>query len=405
MSKFKVSTGFSDNEDPYDAGLSVSEQLNDLENPELVYIFSSEALANEELLRGINENLDECLIVGSSTGGEIHSTQIGTGGVVAMAIQGDDLELGVGVGRDISEDNYKAGMSAAGKALDDLGQDEHVTRKLERDGIEWHDKKPVSFSVLSTTLTGNGSEVMRGVQDVLGAGADLAGGMAGDDWKLNETYVYFNDELLTDAIVVVGMETDAEISHGVRHGLERSDEVYKVTSSEDNIVKELGGEPAADVYEDLYGPKGRTANFIMTKPLGIETGEAEPRLRDPLDVQDDGSIVYAAEVQEGSRVYVMESPADKMIDAAKEAALEARAEAGNPSEDRIKGAIMYDCVCRWNCFKNEETRRKEIEAVKGVVGEETPIVGWYTYGEIALPRALGGVHNQTQVIQLFVDEE
>jgi hypothetical protein len=246
---------------------------------------------------------------------------------------------------------------------------------------------------------------MRGVQAVVGEGAHVTGGIAGDDWKLNETYIYRGGEVIEDAVVVAALETEGQISHGVKHGLETTEYNYEVTSSEANVVHELDGEPAADVYEDVFGPKGRTANYIMTKPLGIEMGESEPRARDPLDVDDeDGSITFAAEIEEGSLVYILQSPPEDVIDAAREAAEKAIEKAGNPDKENIKGVIMHDCVCRWNCLKDDDTRREEVEAVKEVVGQDTEVVGWYTYGEVALPRAKAGVHNQTMVLHLFTEE-
>ncbi|PSH01057.1 MAG: hypothetical protein BRC30_00320 [Nanohaloarchaea archaeon SW_7_46_7] len=396
---------FSDADEPEKIGEELRNELGEqVSSPEIIFVFTSSEYAEKSLLSKLDKAYEEARIVGSSTGGELYAGGIGTGNSVAIALEGD-LEVGVGVGKGISDDERKAGMTAAGKALTDLDEDYYITNELHKRGIEWDEKNPVSFTVFSTALTGNGSEVMRGVQEVLGRGAQVTGGIAGDDWKLDQTYVYRDGEVITDGLVVTAIDSVYQTSHGVKHGLEKTEHRYRVTESENNIVEELDERPAADVYEDVFGAKGRTANFIMTKPLGIETAEEEPRARDPLDVQDDGSIVFAAEIQEGSLVYMLESPEEQVIEAARTAAEKAIESAGNPDKEDIKGVIMHDCVCRWNCLKNDETREKEVEAVKDVVGKDTSIVGWYTYGEIALPRALAGVHNQTMVLQLFTERE
>jgi hypothetical protein len=400
-----TASAFSEKEESGKIGEELRDDLGqEISNPEIIFVFTSSEYADEKLLSKLDEAYQEARIVGSSTGGELYNGGIGTGNSVAIALEGE-IDVGVGVGTGISEDEREAGMTAAGKALTDLNEEYYVTNELHKSGIEWEEKNPVSFSVFSTALTGNGSEVMRGVQEVLGRGAQVTGGMAGDDWKLDKTFVYKDGEVITDGIVIAAIDSVYQTSHGVKHGLEKTDHQYRVTDSDANVIKELDGEPAADVYEDIFGPKGRTANFIMTKPLGIETAEEEPRARDPLDVQDDGSIMFAAEIREGSLVYMLESPEEQVIQAAKTAAERAIENADNPDKEDIEGVIMYDCVCRWNCLKNDETREKEVEAVKEVVGEDTDIVGWYTYGEIALPRALGGVHNQTMVLQLFTEVE
>lgn len=398
-------SAFSGKDDSEEAGKALKSQIEEeMESPELIYVFTSSELADESLLEGLSQGFPGAEIIGASTGGEIYSEDIGTGNAVAFAL-GGDIDVGVGVGNNISEDEKKAGMSAAGKALTDLDDEYYITSELHRDGIEWEKKNPVTFSVFSTALTGNGSNVMRGVQEVVGEEAHVTGGIAGDDWKLDETYIYCNGEVITDAVVVAALENEGQISHGVKHGLETTEYNYEVTSSDANVVHELDGEPAADVYEDVFGPKGRTANYIMTKPLGIEMGEDEPRARDPLDVDDeDGSITFAAEIEEGSLVYILQSPPEDVIDAAKTAAERAIERAGNPDKEKIKGVIMHDCVCRWNCLKDDDTRREEVQAVKDVVGQDTEVVGWYTYGEVAMPRAGAGVHNQTMVLHLFTEE-
>lgn len=402
MSNLEFHSANSELEDVSEASRDATNKLgSEIETPDLVLVFSTEAKAKDDLLKPINEKFPEARVIGCTTGGEIQSNSVKTGSVTLVSIKG--LNVGIGIGKEIKNDERTAGMSAAGKALEDLGRDEYITTKLKRDGIDWKSLNPINFIALSTTLTGNGSEVMRGVKQVLGEGANLAGGLAGDDWKLEQTYVYKDGEIHTDSVVVAALETENQIVHGAKHGLEPSGEIYEVTKSEANRVFELDGESAESVYNDLYGQKGSLPNFIMTKPLGIETSEEEVRLRDPLDIKDDGSIVYAAEVKEGSFVYIMDSNEERMIEAAEDATKNALEKAGNPSKDKIKGAILYDCVCRWNCFKTDEVREKEIEAVKRQLGEDTDVAGWFTYGELALPRALAGVHNQTLVIQLFIE--
>jgi len=399
-----VYTSFSKEDDPEKSAENLVEGLGSESSPDLIYVYTSSNLADENLIEEVSNKFPDAKILGATTGGEIYGNELGTGNAVAMAVEGD-IEIGVGVGHGISEDERKAGMTAAGKALTELGNDYCVTSELHREGIEWQKETPVTFSVFSTALTGNGSDVMRGVKEIVGEGAHVTGGIAGDDWKLDETYVYEGGDLLTDAVVVVAHKTHHKITHGIKHGLEKTEYNYRVTSSEANVVHELDGEPAADIYEDVFGPKGRTANYIMTKPLGIEMGEKETRARDPLDVDDEtGSITFAAEIEEGSLVYILESPKDSVIDAAKAAAESAVEKAGIEDEEKIEGVILHDCVCRWNCLEDDDTRREEIKAVKDVVGEDTDVIGWYTYGEIALPRAKAGVHNQTMVLQLFTEE-
>ncbi len=397
--------GHADADDAADAGKAAAEQaLNDAEGSgELGIVFGSSQYDQETLLRAINDTLD-MRIIGCSTGGEITANGESTGSVAVLVLDADDMDISIGTGTGISEDERDAGQQAAQEALSGLDEDVLTVRELRENGGAYGDSHtPVDITVFSTTLTGNASEVMRGVQDVVGEGFQAAGGLAGDDWDLDETYVYRDGEVLTDAIIVAAIDAPYRRSVGIRHGLEKTEHTYTVTDAEENVVNELDGRSAVEVYTDIYGKKGRNPQFLMTKPIGIEVGEEEPRLRDPLIVNDDGSIVFAGEVQEGSLVTIMDAPKDAVIDGARAAARDAYKNANEP--DDVKAVLLNDCVCRWHCLENSEQRREEVKAVQEIVGKDTPVIGWYTYGEIALPRSLAGVHNQTLVAQLFTGEK
>jgi hypothetical protein len=372
-----------------------------VENPDIVYLFSSVDYDQKEIAEKVQEHTGADNLVGCSTGGEITSEGESTGTVAVMAMETSG-EVSIGVGLDISEDEQDAGREAAKEALEGFEELEMPVRTLKRDGYDWTSLPKVNFSIFSTTLTGSGSEVMRGIIDVVGDGFQAAGGMAGDDWELENTYVYRDGEVLFDAVVVAAIRSEEKRSVGVEHGLQPTEKTFKVTSADGNVVKELDGRPPLEVYKELFGKKAENAQFLMTKPLGLEAGEEELRLRDPLIINDDGSIVFAGEVQENKQVTVMESPADEVIDGTKRAAEEAYENAGEP--DNVEAVIVHDCVCRWSCLENSETRNREIQSIQDVVGEDVPIIGWYTYGELALPRTLAGMHNQTAVVQLFADE-
>lgn len=398
-----VGVGQADADTASEAGKTAAEQaLEQAGEATFALAFGSVAYDQDDLAAAIHDTLD-APVVGCSTGGEVTVDGASTETVVVMAFDADDGQFSVGVGEGIADDERETGRRAARNALNGIDRRPVTVQQLR----DWEGERgdlhaPVDFTIFATTLTGNASEMMRGIKDIVGDGFQAAGGLAGDDWQLDQTYVYRDGEALTDAVVVAAMDSPYRRGIGIRHGLERTEHQFEVTRSEENVVHELDGRPTAEVYRDIFGTKGENPQFIMTKPLGIEAGEEEPRLRDPLVINDDGSIVFAAEIQEGSRVTIMDSPPETVIEGARAATRQAYERAGEP--DEVAAVVLHDCVCRWNCLKNQETRKKEIEAVQDIVGDDTPLIGWYTYGEIALPRTLAGVHNQTLVAQVYADE-
>src|SRR6185437_10509232 len=76
----------------------------------------------------------------------------------------------------------------------------------------------------------------------------LAGDCAGDDQHMKTTHVFFNGQVLTNAIVGVAIGSTSPFGIGVRHGWRRIGEPILVTGSVGTTVLTLDDEPALDVY-------------------------------------------------------------------------------------------------------------------------------------------------------------
>jgi hypothetical protein len=99
-----------------------------------------------------------------------------------------------------------------------------------------------------------------------------------------------------------------------------------------------------------------------------------------------------AEVPQGALVWLMEGDADSVLaatDAARDASLAAL---GGRAP---VGMLAFDCIARRGVLGGPgiQTEIDHLAAVAGV-----PVAGFYTYGEIARTRGMGGFHNQTLVV-------
>ena len=116
-------------------------------------------------------------------------------------------------------------------------------------------------------------------------------------------------------------------------------------------------------------------------------------MRTILSINDeDGSMVFAGEMPEGSYVRLMKANFDRLIDASALAAQHALV--GDFKPDL---AILVSCVGRKLALG--QRIEEEIEAAQEVFGQETAMTGFYSYGEIS-PLATGkcDLHNQTMTI-------
>ncbi len=186
---------------------------------------------------------------------------------------------------------------------------------------------------------------------------------------------------------------------GVGHGLRPTTKPMRVTKAEDNVVLQVNGAPAFDIYRTHAAQRGvkltpaNASPYMIANELGIHFFDRVTRARAPLSVGEDGSLNCAAAIPEGAMVSILDGDPESMVAAASSAAEEAR---DHLEGSKAAGVLVFDCVCRGMILKDDFQR--EIVAVRKVFGE-VPVAGFLTYGEIArYTGRLEGWHNSTAVV-------
>jgi hypothetical protein len=186
---------------------------------------------------------------------------------------------------------------------------------------------------------------------------------------------------------------------GVDHGLRPSSARMAVTRARGNVVYELDGKPAFEVYRAYARERGveltpaNAGPFLVNNELGVYFLQQLQRARAPLAVGSRGELTCAAGIEEGSTVTILDGEPDGLVAAARRAAEEAQT---NLRGARPAAVLLFDCVCRGAILDPEFQR--EIDAVRSVF-PRTPIAGFLTYGEIArYGGKLTGWHNATAVV-------
>ena len=112
-------------------------------------------------------------------------------------------------------------------------------------------------------------------------------------------------------------------------------------------------------------------------------------------------MTFAGDVPEGSYARLMKANFDRLVDGAYDAAQTSKAAVGNSTPDL---AILVSCVGRKMVLKQRV--EEEVEAVREVLGGDTVLTGFYSYGEISpfTPNARCELHNQTMTITTFTEE-
>lgn len=379
--------GKSNNADAYKAGQEACQlAVNNVGGEtNLLIVFSSVTLDQNKMLEGVNNIAKGALVVGCSDSGEITNEGPCSGYVTVMAIVSDQINFAAGVGQNVGADSFKAGQEAA----------DNMKKELS-------DKPMLAISFLEG-LTGNGAAIVRGIQSSLGEHFPIIGGSAGDDFAFKKTFVYYKDQVLNDAAVILGLTGNFSWGMGVKHGWQPIGLPMKATKSEGAVLKELDGKPALTIYEDYFGKKAEElikepiAKMAYTYPLGMSVeGSSELLIRDVVIANQKGEITCAAEIPEGSEVRLMLSDFDKAISAAKEAAENAL---NQMDGNKPKAIIIFDCMARRKLLGLQAG--DEINEIKKIFCNNIPLIGFYTYGEQA---PLGGVINPEKCYSVFHNE-
>ena len=367
--------------------------------PSIAFVFSSIFYDQHLMLEGMKSIAGTVPIVGCSTAGEIVTEgPLEHESVSVMLIASDgEISFSCGLGT-----NVKGGERAAGKmAAESVAQIAGGKDKLH------------GFIMLPDGLAGNGAEIVRGVLDVLGEHFPVIGGSAGDDFRMKETYQYMNGEVRSGDVVGIGLTGAFSYGIGVKHGWGALGRKEKVTRASGNVIHEIEGKPAIEIYEKYFGDHAKSlrnetlSTLAVSYPLGLHVeGSEEYLIRDPLSVNAEGSITCAAEVPEGGLVRIMMGTRESAIAMASKAAEDAKAQLEGKTP---KAIFIFNCIARKKLFGARGG--EEIEAIKNVLGRDVPLIGFYTYGEQApingevknIEQCNTVFHNETVVIYVIAE--
>nr|WP_294841236.1 FIST N-terminal domain-containing protein [uncultured Methylotenera sp.] len=254
--------------------------------------------------------------------------------------------------------------------------------------------------VYSDGLNVNGSELLEGFKSELGE-TPIMGGMAGDGFNFNKTVQLFNDTSSDGLVIAVGLYGNSLIAAtGVGRGWKPYGPPRKVTKSDKNVVLELDGKPALPLYNMYIGAhsaKELPGSGLKFPFAVIEEGKRDiEKIRTLLAIDPKtNSLTFAGNVDEGETVRLCQSTHDRLVEGAGDAA---HLVSNQANVNQTGLAICVSCVGRKGIMA--DLVADEVKLVQQILGNQTAITGFYSYGEFA-PRPDSNdsvLHNQTMTI-------
>jgi hypothetical protein len=363
------------------SGWSVIDSDGPIE-PGLVLFFASPGTLDDgKRFAELKSLYPRAALLGCTTGGEIAALDVHDGAVVATALEFADTDV------KIAEDKV-----APGKSAFDVGVT--IAKALPRDGLR-------SVFLLSDGTQVNGTELVAGIQDVLGRNVCLTGGLAGDGPNFGTTKVGLNANPESGRVVAAGFYGERiRIGYGSVGGWDAVGPERIITRAAGNTLYDLDDMPALDLYKQYLGPEAdKLPASALLFPLRIHPkgrpDESLVRTVVGIDAANN-AMIYAGAIPQGYIAQVMLGNFDHLVAGAGRAAEKA-------AIPEAKLAILVSCIGRKLLLGQRIA--DEVEAVGAVLGAACRTTGFYSYGEIAPMENLPvcDLHNQTMTITTFAE--
>lgn len=378
-------------EDPFTAGRDAARELLSSfgGDPELCVLFASAELDPRRVLDGFWSAMTPGVrVVGCTSFAEVNAEEGLSGSVTVMG-----MSLG--------------GISFEPVSIPQEGDGMEASRAVGRElGERLAAFEPSLIMIFPDGIRTRATPMLEGIQEVLGAGVPVIGGLSAAKGDMSESYEFFDREVLSGGVVGVALKGRLELVTGAKTGWRPAGPPRTCTRIEEGRgIAELDGQPAGALYLEYLGERAREMPLAgLEYPLGVVGGgpqiqrlpEGEPvvivRAVVGIDEQSQ-TLLCLGEIPPGSEVCMMKATKDELIRASNDvgaAALQAM-----PDPDL---ALIFTCLGRKLVLG---PRYKE--ELKGTLARlaDTPTIGFYTYGELSPVHGVTRHHHETFTIALI----
>ncbi|GAA0738770.1 FIST signal transduction protein [Gaetbulibacter jejuensis] len=349
----------------------------------LVLVFGNRFLLEDEgIYDELRQKFPDGHLVFGSTSGDITSQFVSDDSITVTAIEFEKSTFQIKRSNVLNSD------------LDSFKTGQDLVNQFDQEGLK-------HVFVISEGSFINGSQLTKGMNSASDNELLVTGGLCGDAARFEKTLAAYNENPKQGEIIAIGFYGETfEASFAIHGGWTPFGPERVVTSSESNVLFELDGQPALDLYKKYLGEKSKELPAAaLLYPLNVlSANEKQSYVRTILNIDEEtNAMVLAGDIPENSRVQLMMTNVDNIANASELAAKQAI----EKRKTKPQLALLVSCIGRKLVL--DQRVEEEIEEVVSIVGDDTTICGFYSYGEIA-PFNLEincQLHNQTMTITLI----
>ena len=318
----------------------------------LVQIFSGILNKNilEKLSSSILKNLPNANIIGATTDGEIVENKVTTNKIIISFSIFEKSTINNTMIRceDIKE-SYNSGVNIVNKLIT---------------------KNTKVLILFADGLHINADELLKGVSSSISSEVIISGGLAGDNATFSGTYLINQNKVFNKGVVGISINSDDLIAtNDYSFAWQTIGKSFIVNKSFKNIVYEIDGMTPTQLYKKYLGEDvskllpGIGIEFpLIIQNKGVDIARAV------LSVNDDGSLVFAGNIEEGSIVKFGVGDANIIINDSVELSK-------NISKKPSESIFIYSCMARRHFLDSNAS--SDIQYYSKI----TNTSGFFTYGE------------------------
>ena len=374
-----------------ETGRSLAKQLQEAfrEPPSLVVTYLTVNHDQRGFLEGLGDVLgSEVPVVGCSTQGVVGRGWIREEGYAAgvMAIGGAGVSFANGIVDDIQDDTLEKG------------------RALGRQLCEALPAAPSAVVLHYDALCGvNPDRFLEGMfREVR---CPILGGAAAHSYSyqaLRETYVYRGCKVATRAAVAFGMCGDFSFEIAHSHGCSPSGVELTVTRARENLLFELDGARAADVWEEICGDVTSLQSQVTALAIGVPQGGSDQYLvRSAYSIDpESGAIALGPAIPEGTKIMLHHRSVEEVLEGSRRMSASLAERLGSR---RARAVFGFECGARTRPFLGDEATLEENLDVQGSVAGDPAWIGMFPWGELVPVAGRPAFHNYAYSLLVLAD--
>ena len=374
----QIGEGFSQNENAAKAAEEASKMAKrqtGSDRLDMAMVLTTPHYNAEKVFEIVKNSLNQTRIFGGTTAGIIVGNALHRYGVAVFTFRSDSVKMQPvhALHLDLKDLN-EAGIAFVKETGSDFGQKDQKFLLFFFDG-----------------LLENISDFSTGIQKELGGTFPVIAAGNSDAFRFSKTAQYHDQQSCSSSACGVIFGGDITIHAAQRHGWKPLGKPRPVKKAKKNIIEKIGNAPAMQLYEEFFqGNLGALKNDVYGSlngryPLGIPVKHSDEYIiRNVMDILEDGSIVCQDAVREGSEIHIMIGNKSSCLQSAAEAAQNIKK---SVKDKPIHALFIFESSARWQILKH--SWNEELKAVTDILGNNFPILGMLTYGEIFNPGILG----------------